>query len=57
MSSSSARAFADAKVNTSDVVDQGDPVWVKVLETDHEAGKVSLSMKYVSQVSLKCAEY
>jgi len=32
------------------VVDIGDEVWVKVCDVDPEAGKMSLSMKYVSQV-------
>jgi len=43
-----------AKVNVTDVVEVGDEVWVKVLEVDEEQGKMSLSMKYVSQVTLVC---
>lgn len=39
------------KIETKDVVDMGDEVWVKVCEVEPEAGKMSLSMKYVSQAS------
>ena len=39
------------KIEVKDVVDLGDSVWVKVCEVDSDAGKMSLSMKYVSQAT------
>jgi len=40
-----------ARIETKDVVDMGDDVWVKVCDVDPEACKIWLSMKYVSQAS------
>ncbi len=40
-----------ARIETKNVVDMGDDVWVKVCDVDPEACKIWLSMKYVSQAS------
>ncbi len=51
--SSTSRQLADERVNkTTDVVKEGDKVWVKLLGFD-ERGKVRLSMKVVDQATGK----
>jgi len=39
------------RIEPKDIVDVGDDVWVKVCDIDEEQGKISLSMKHVSQAS------